>query len=126
MPPYAPYAIIYAPIVKEHLRSIDRKHYTLIRTIIQERLAYEPNEANRNRKPLKRTVFESATWELRFGQTICFGCSMTSIMRNVKSLFLPSGSKCATRSLSEGRRSIYENRISCGCQGKTQCLPQSK
>ena len=67
MPPYAPYTIIYAPIVKEHLRSIDRKHYTLIRTIIQERLAYEPNEANRNRKPLKRTVFESATWELRFG-----------------------------------------------------------
>jgi len=67
MPPHAPYTIIYAPIVKEHLRSIDRKHYTLIRTIIQERLAYEPNEENRNRKPLKRTVFESATWELRFG-----------------------------------------------------------
>jgi mRNA-degrading endonuclease RelE of RelBE toxin-antitoxin system len=67
MPPHAPYAIIYAPIVKEHLRSIDRKHYTLICTTIQERLAYEPNEENRNRKPLKRTAFEAATWELRFG-----------------------------------------------------------
>ncbi|WP_129629423.1 type II toxin-antitoxin system RelE family toxin [Candidatus Oscillochloris fontis] len=67
MPPQSPYGIIYAPIVKEHLRSIDRKYYTLIRTVIQERLAYEPAEENRNRKPLKRPAFETATWELRFG-----------------------------------------------------------
>ncbi|MBP1465277.1 hypothetical protein EYB53_006115 [Candidatus Chloroploca sp. M-50] len=60
-------SIIYAPIVKEHLRSIDRKYYTLIRTIIQERLSYEPTEGNRNRKSLKRPAFETATWELRFG-----------------------------------------------------------
>lgn len=67
MPPQSPYSIIYAPIVKEHLRAIDRKYYTLIRTIIQERLSYEPTEENRNRKPLKRPAFETATWELRFG-----------------------------------------------------------
>jgi mRNA-degrading endonuclease RelE of RelBE toxin-antitoxin system len=67
MSPQSPYTIIYAPIIKEHLRSIDKKHYALIRATIQDRLSYEPNEENRNRKPLKRTAFEAATWELRFG-----------------------------------------------------------
>lgn len=67
MPPQSPYSIIYAPIVKDHLRAIDRKYYRLIRTVIQERLSYEPAEENRNRKPLKRPAFETATWELRFG-----------------------------------------------------------
>jgi len=72
MSPQLPYTITYAPIIKEHLRSIDRKYYTLIRTMIQERLSYDPDEENRNRKPLKRTVFEVATWELRFGQDNMF------------------------------------------------------
>lgn len=67
MPSSAPYTIIYAPIVREHLRAIDRKYYTLIRETIHERLSYEPTTENRNRKPLKRPAFETATWELRFG-----------------------------------------------------------
>ena len=58
MSPQLPYTITYAPIIKEHLRSIDRKYYTLIRTTIQERLSYEPNEENRNRKPLGRKVID--------------------------------------------------------------------
>jgi mRNA-degrading endonuclease RelE of RelBE toxin-antitoxin system len=66
MSPQTPYSIIYAPVTREHLRSIDKKHYSLIRDIIKERLSYEPTEENLNRKPLKRPAFEEATWELRF------------------------------------------------------------
>lgn len=67
MSPQQPFTIIYAPIMRDHLRFIDRKHYSLIQQTIKERLSYEPIEENRNRKPLKRTVFEGATWEIRFG-----------------------------------------------------------
>ncbi|NCC36997.1 MAG: addiction module toxin RelE [Chloroflexia bacterium] len=67
MAPQAPFALIYAPITRGHLRSIDRKYYSLIRSTLQERLAHEPTSENRNRKPLRRTAFEAATWELRFG-----------------------------------------------------------
>ena len=67
MSPQTPFSIIYSPETKEHLRVIDKKYYTLIRTTIQERLSFMPNEENTNRKPLKRPVLETATWELRFG-----------------------------------------------------------
>jgi mRNA-degrading endonuclease RelE of RelBE toxin-antitoxin system len=67
MPPQQPYTLIYAPLVKEHLQSIEKKHYSLIRNTITERLSFEPTEGNRNRKPLTRPAFEEATWELRFG-----------------------------------------------------------
>lgn len=67
MSPKPSYRISYAPITRDHLRSIDRKYYALIRDTIEERLAYEPMTENRNRKPLKRTAFDEATWELRFG-----------------------------------------------------------
>jgi mRNA-degrading endonuclease RelE of RelBE toxin-antitoxin system len=61
------YELIYAPVVKDHLRVIERKHHTLIRTSIEERLRYEPLTETRNRKPLKRPVTFEAEWELRFG-----------------------------------------------------------
>jgi mRNA-degrading endonuclease RelE of RelBE toxin-antitoxin system len=61
------FTIIYAPITRTHLRTIEAKYYSLIRTTIEERLSYEPGVTTRNRKPLKRPVFFEATWELRFG-----------------------------------------------------------
>jgi mRNA-degrading endonuclease RelE of RelBE toxin-antitoxin system len=61
------YTIIYAPITREHLRTIDRKYYSLIRSTIEQRLGHEPDTENRNRKPLRRTAFDEASWELRFG-----------------------------------------------------------
>jgi len=67
MSPKQSYRIIYAPITRDHLRVIDKKYYSLIRDTIEERLAHEPDIENRNRKPLKRTAFDEATWELRFG-----------------------------------------------------------
>ena len=61
------YNIVYAPITKDHLRTIDPRYYSLIRTTIENQLLYEPAAITRNRKPLKRTVFFAATWEIRFG-----------------------------------------------------------
>jgi mRNA-degrading endonuclease RelE of RelBE toxin-antitoxin system len=65
--PTTPFQIIYAPITKAHLRSIERTYYSLIRDTIAEQLTHMPLFETRNRKPLKRPVFFQATWELRFG-----------------------------------------------------------
>lgn len=61
------FAIIYAPITKQHLRTIEAKYYSLIRAGVDEQLSFEPTTATRNRKPLKRPVVFMATWELRLG-----------------------------------------------------------
>lgn len=61
------FTLIYAPITKSHLRTIDRKYYSLIRTTIENNLQYEPDIETTNRKPLKRQVAFEAEWELRFG-----------------------------------------------------------
>ena len=66
------FSIIYAPLVREHLRSIDRKYYALIRKVIETQLQFEPDAETRNRKPLKRHMMLGAEWELRFGPGNCF------------------------------------------------------
>lgn len=63
-----PFSLVYDPIVKEHLRAVDAKHYSLIRRTIEEQLLFEPDVETRNRKPLKRPMLFEATWELRFGR----------------------------------------------------------
>ena len=60
------FQLIYAPLVKRHLKSIEAKNYSLIRETIMEPLQAEPEVESRNRKPLKRPVL-GATWEIRFG-----------------------------------------------------------
>jgi len=67
MKPPSRYEIIYAPIVKSHLKALRRQYYTLIRQVIEEQLTFEPLRETRNRKPLKRPAWFGATWELRFG-----------------------------------------------------------
>jgi mRNA-degrading endonuclease RelE of RelBE toxin-antitoxin system len=62
-----PYALVYAPEVKEHLRAIERQHYSLIRETLQEQLLYDPDDETRNRKPLRQPAIFEAQWELRFG-----------------------------------------------------------
>jgi len=62
-----PFALIYDPAVKDHLRAVDAKYHSLIRDTIEEQLLVEPDTETRNRKPLKRPVVLEATWELRFG-----------------------------------------------------------
>jgi hypothetical protein len=61
------FSLFYAPLVKQHLRSIESRHHHLIRTTIEEQLRFEPETETRNRKPLKRPVAFEAEWELRFG-----------------------------------------------------------
>jgi mRNA-degrading endonuclease RelE of RelBE toxin-antitoxin system len=46
---------------------IDTKYHSLIRTTIEEQLAYQPDKETRNRKPLRRPSVLGTAWELRFG-----------------------------------------------------------
>jgi hypothetical protein len=55
------------PITKRHLKSIDARHYSLIRETLESQLQFEPDVETRNRKPLKRPVVFGAKWEIRFG-----------------------------------------------------------
>ena len=61
------FTIIYAPLTKQHLRTIEAKYYSLIRDVVNEQLSFEPTTETRHRKPLKRPMFFAATWEIRFG-----------------------------------------------------------
>jgi hypothetical protein len=61
------FALVYAPIVKQHLRAIEARHHSLIRSTIEAQLFFEPDTETRNRKPLKRPVVSEAEWELRLG-----------------------------------------------------------
>jgi len=63
----APFAVRYAAEAMRHLRSIEPKHHSLIRSEVEDQLIFEPNLETRNRKPLKRPVDFGAEWELRFG-----------------------------------------------------------
>ena len=61
-----PYKLVYAPQVKRHLKAIEPKYFSLIRTNIETQLRLEPAVETRNRKPLKQADLEGE-WELRFG-----------------------------------------------------------
>jgi mRNA-degrading endonuclease RelE of RelBE toxin-antitoxin system len=67
MPLRSRFAIVYAPVVKQHLRAIESRHHSVIRTTIEAQLFFEPDTETRNRKPLKRPVVSEAEWELRLG-----------------------------------------------------------
>ena len=63
----SPFALIYDPEVALHLKTIDRKYYSLIQRTIEKQLSYEPETETRNRKPLSRPSVFGTAWELRFG-----------------------------------------------------------
>src|SRR4030043_593682 len=67
MTPKQRFVLVYAPITKLHLKTIERKYYSLVRATIENKLQFEPDVETRNRKPLKRPVTFEAEWELRFG-----------------------------------------------------------
>jgi mRNA-degrading endonuclease RelE of RelBE toxin-antitoxin system len=62
-----PFTLIFDREVQEHLLAIEPKYDSLIDETIREQLQFEPGRQTRNRKPLKRTAFRKASWELRFG-----------------------------------------------------------
>jgi len=67
MSPKQKFVLIYAPLTKLHLKTIERKYYSLIRATIEDELQFEPDVETRNRKPLKQPVTFEAEWGLRFG-----------------------------------------------------------
>lgn len=67
-----PFALVYAPAVKQHLRVIETKYHSLIRSEVEAQLMFEPDVETRNRKPLRRSMPFGAEWELRLGPNNCF------------------------------------------------------
>lgn len=63
----SPFALVYADEVKQHLRGIESKYHSLIRSAVETQLLHEPDVETRNRKPLKRPIAFGADWELRLG-----------------------------------------------------------
>ena len=63
----APFALVYADKIKEHLQAIETKYRPVVRSAIETQLLHEPEVETRNRKPLKRPIEFGADWELRFG-----------------------------------------------------------
>ena len=61
------FALVYAGAVKQHLRAIETKYHSLIRSAVETQLTHEPDVETRNRKPLKRPIAFGADWELRLG-----------------------------------------------------------
>ena len=61
-----PFALIYAPVFKDHMRPINRKYHSLIHGKIVELLSHAPDEVATNRKPLREPIL-GATWEIRLG-----------------------------------------------------------
>lgn len=68
----APYAIASSPEVKEHLRAIEPKYHSLIRSETEQQLLYEPDVETANSKPLLRATVFGAEWEVRLGLQIRF------------------------------------------------------
>jgi hypothetical protein len=63
----SPFALVYAAEVKQHLRTIEIKHHSLIQSEAEAQLLFDPDVETRNRKPLKRPIAFGADWELRLG-----------------------------------------------------------
>jgi len=85
--------LVYAPVVKEHLKAIDKKYYSLIRKTIETRLQFEPDRESRNRKPLKRPIEFGADWEIRFGPNNRFRVFYQVDQSNKEVLILAIGEK---------------------------------
>jgi hypothetical protein len=43
MRPQSRFLLIYAPVVKQHLRAIEPRHHSLIRGTIEEQLLFDPD-----------------------------------------------------------------------------------
>jgi len=62
------FGLVYDAEFITQMRFIARKYHSLIRTTIEQQLAFEPDVETRNRKTLNRATNFGARWELRFGE----------------------------------------------------------
>ena len=67
MTPPKRFELIYPPIIKQHLKSIEAKYYSPIQEALETQLQFQPDVETKNRKPLRRPVVFGAKWEIRFG-----------------------------------------------------------
>ena len=93
MAPSKQFEIIYPPIIKQHLKAIEPKFYSLIRDSLERSLQYQPDVETKNRKPLKRPVVFGAKWELRFGASNRFRAFYRIDYENTQVILLAIGQK---------------------------------
>jgi hypothetical protein len=91
------FEIIYPPIIKEHLKSIEPKFYSYIRASLERGLSYQPDQETKNRKPLKRPIVFGAKWELRFGTNNHFRAYYRVDHDNGQVILLAIGQKVVNR-----------------------------
>ena len=91
------FEIIYPPIIKQHLKAIEPKYYSLIRKSLETWLQYQPDNETENRKPLKRPVIFGAKWETRFGPGNRFRAFYRIDYDNAQIILLAIGEKVGNR-----------------------------
>jgi mRNA-degrading endonuclease RelE of RelBE toxin-antitoxin system len=102
MNPRRPFTLIYAPAVKEHLKTIEAKYYSLIRRTIERQLRFEPDVETKNRKPLKCPATFETAWEIRFGPDNLFRVFYEVDRESNKVFILAVGQKKGNRLLIAG------------------------
>jgi mRNA-degrading endonuclease RelE of RelBE toxin-antitoxin system len=62
-----PFRLVYAPVVRQHLRAIHRNFHALIRAEVEASLLFEPHSPAAKRKQLLAKAGVDVEWELRCG-----------------------------------------------------------
>ena len=104
MNPRRTFTLIYAPAVKEHLKALEAKYYSLIRRTIERQLRFEPDAETKNRKPLKHPAPFETAWEIRFGPDNRFRDFYEVDQENHKVFILAAGQKKGNRLLTAGEK----------------------
>jgi mRNA-degrading endonuclease RelE of RelBE toxin-antitoxin system len=97
MPLAKRFEIIYPPIIKQHLKAIEPKFYSLIRDSLETWLQYQPDVETKNRQPLKRLVVIGTKWETRFGPENRFRFFYRIDYDNTQVILLAIGEKIGNR-----------------------------
>ena len=100
------FELIYAPQVRRHLKAIERKYYSLIRSTIEAQLQFKPDVETGNKKPLKRPAEWGADWEIRFGPDNRFRVFYANDREHQTVNVLAIGEKKGDRLLIGGEASI--------------------
>jgi len=75
MKPPSRYEIVYAPIMKSHVKALGGQYYSLIRRVIEEQLAFEPLRETRTEGLSNGRHGLGQLGNCALGPTIVFGFS---------------------------------------------------